>query len=128
MVAASITQQGSSLLKNYSLWYCTVHFDVAVTRLSLYPHSAVLQASLTSALAFSLGAGLPLLAGAFIADAMLRVYIVIAATTVSLVLFGGLGAWLGGAALWKGSLRVLLGGWIAMAITYGIGMIFNVQA
>lgn len=85
-----------------------------------------IQASLTSALAFSLGAGLPLASAAFIADAMLRVYIVIAATTVSLLLFGGLGAWLGGAKLWKGALRVLVGGWLAMAITYAIGLAFNV--
>lgn len=77
-------------------------------------------------MAFSLGAGLPLASAAFIADAMLRVYIVIAATTVSLLLFGGLGAWLGGAKLWKGALRVLVGGWLAMAITYAIGLAFNV--
>jgi VIT1/CCC1 family predicted Fe2+/Mn2+ transporter len=92
----------------------------------LLPCCPSLQASATSALAFSLGAGLPLLAGAFILDAMLRVYMVTAASTVGLLLFGALGAWLGGAAMWKGAMRVLVGGWVAMAITYGIGLIFNV--
>lgn len=90
--------------------------------------SCVLQASATSALAFSLGAGLPLAAGAFIAEHMLRVYIVTAAATGGLLLFGAVGAWLGGASKFKGAMRVLIGGWLAMAITYGIGTVFNVPA
>jgi VIT1/CCC1 family predicted Fe2+/Mn2+ transporter len=99
---------------------------MAISACCLRPCCLLLQASATSALAFSLGAGLPLLAGAFILDAMLRVYIVTAASTVGLLLFGALGAWLGGAAMWKGAMRVLVGGWIAMAITYAIGLVFNV--
>lgn len=91
-----------------------------------HPHPC--QASVTSALAFSLGAGLPLLAGAFILDSVLRMGVVAGASTVGLLLFGGLGAWLGGAALWKGALRVLVGGWLAMVVTYGIGLLFQVQA
>jgi VIT1/CCC1 family predicted Fe2+/Mn2+ transporter len=43
------------------------------------------------------------------------------AATLGLILFGGSGAWLGGASVPKGALRVLLGGWLAMALTYGIG-------
>ncbi len=85
------------------------------------------QASATSALAFSLGAGLPLLAGAFIAEAMLRIYIVTGAATAGLLLFGAIGAWLGGASKFKGAMRVLVGGWVAMAITYGIGRVFGVS-
>jgi VIT1/CCC1 family predicted Fe2+/Mn2+ transporter len=88
----------------------------------------LLQASAVSALAFSLGAGLPLLAGAFVAEHMLRVYIVTAAATGGLLVFGAVGAWLGGAGLFKGAMRVLIGGWLAMAVTYGIGLIFNVPA
>lgn len=86
------------------------------------------QASVTSALAFSLGAGLPLLAGAFVLDAFLRMSVVAAASTLGLLLFGALGAWLGGATLWRGALRVLLGGWLAMVLTFGIGRLFNVSA
>lgn len=86
-----------------------------------------LQASATSALAFSLGAGLPLLAGAFIAEAMLRIYIVAGAATAGLILFGAVGAWLGGASKFKGAMRVLVGGWVAMVITYGIGRFFGVS-
>jgi VIT1/CCC1 family predicted Fe2+/Mn2+ transporter len=94
----------------------------------LRAHAPPPQASLTSALAFSIGAALPLLAGAFVTDAWLRLAVVAGASTVGLLLFGALGAWLGGAALWKGALRVLVGGWIAMALTFGIGRLFGVQA
>eukprot|EP00878_Enallax_costatus_P009907 GHUV01010344.1.p1 GENE.GHUV01010344.1~~GHUV01010344.1.p1 ORF type:complete len:263 (+),score=54.54 GHUV01010344.1:301-1089(+) len=86
-----------------------------------------LQASLTSALAFSLGAAIPLLAGAFVADALIRVLAVTVAATAGLILMGGLGAYLGDASVWKGSARVLIGGWLAMALTYGVGWAFNVS-
>ncbi|WIA31276.1 hypothetical protein OEZ86_002178 [Tetradesmus obliquus] len=85
-----------------------------------------LQASLTSALAFSLGAGMPLAAGSFIPDAQTRIMAVAAATTAALLAFGALGASLGGATVVKGALRVLIGGWLAMAVTFGIGYAFNV--
>ena len=84
-----------------------------------------IQASLASAFAFSIGAALPLLGGAFIADPKTRSIVVAAASTVGLLAFGGMGACLGGANKIVGALRVLLGGWIAMAITYGIGMAFG---
>lgn len=86
------------------------------------------QASFTSALAFTMGAGVPLLAGSFIADDKLRMIIVCVAATVALIFFGGLGSYLGGAKLWKGALRVLIGGWLAMGLTYGVGLLFGVQA
>ena len=54
-----------------------------------------------------------------------RLGAVIAATTVGLLIFGFVGAILGGAKIWLGGLRVLLGGWVAMGITYGVGLAFN---
>ncbi|GBF96679.1 Fe(2+) (Mn2+) transporter pcl1 [Raphidocelis subcapitata] len=83
------------------------------------------QASAASAVAFSLGAAVPLLTGAFIADALTRLLAVGAAATLGLALFGGSGAWLGGASVAKGSARVLVGGWLAMGITFGIGKLFG---
>ena len=44
------------------------------------------------------------------------------------LIFGLLGAHLGGAPLVRGGLRVLIGGWIALGIAYGVGQLFNVQA
>jgi VIT1/CCC1 family predicted Fe2+/Mn2+ transporter len=84
------------------------------------------QAAGASALAFSIGAALPLLAGCFIADPEARIIAVAAATTVGLLLFGALGAWLGGAKQVRAALRVLLGGWMAMGITFGVGTLIGI--
>ena len=54
-------------------------------------------------------------------------YIVAGAATAGLILFGAVGAWLGGASKFKGAMRVLVGGWVAMVITYGIGRFFGVS-
>lgn len=91
-----------------------------------------LQASVVSMLSFTSGAALPLLA-AVAADLCnvpplwLKLCIV-AATTVGLVLFGALGASLGGASMARGAARVVVGGWLAMAISFGIGHLFGVGA
>ncbi|KAL8116715.1 hypothetical protein AgCh_023024 [Apium graveolens] len=79
-----------------------------------------IQAAFASALAFSLGALVPLLAASFIGDYKVRLAVVIVAVTVALVAFGGVGAVLGRTPVVKSCLRVLIGGWIAMAITFGL--------
>ncbi|KAI3842432.1 hypothetical protein MKX03_035039 [Papaver bracteatum] len=78
------------------------------------------QAAGASAVAFSLGAMVPLLAASFIKGHKVRLGAVTGATSLALLVFGGLGAVLGKAPLLKSSLRVLVGGWIAMAITFGL--------
>jgi len=78
------------------------------------------QAAFASALAFSLGAVLPLLAAAFIREHRLRLSVVIIVATSALVAFGVVGARVGGTPVVKSSLRVLIGGWVAMAITFGL--------
>ncbi|KAL9234177.1 hypothetical protein vseg_009076 [Gypsophila vaccaria] len=79
-----------------------------------------LQAAGASALAFSIGAMVPLLAASFIKGYKVRLGVVAAAVTVALVVFGWLGAVLGGAPVCRASVRVLLGGWVAMAVTFGL--------
>lgn len=79
-----------------------------------------LQAAFASAFAFSVGAMVPLLAASFIKDYKVRLGVVAAAVTLALLVFGWLGAVLGRASGLKASLRVLLGGWLAMAITFGL--------
>jgi VIT1/CCC1 family predicted Fe2+/Mn2+ transporter len=79
-----------------------------------------LQAAAASALAFSIGAIVPLLAASFIKDYKVRVGVVLGAVSFALVVFGLLGAMLGKAPILKSCLRVLLGGWVAMAITFGL--------
>lgn len=78
------------------------------------------QAAAASALAFSVGAMVPLLAASFIKEYKVRLGVVIAAVTVALVVFGWLGATLGKAPPVRSSVRVLIGGWLAMAITFGL--------
>lgn len=86
-----------------------------------------LQAAVVSAICFTVGAALPLLSAAFIHDPTLRLGILAGATTVGLCLFGFLGAFLGGANVVRGGLRVVIGGWIALGIVYGVGRALNVD-
>lgn len=86
-----------------------------------------LQAALASMLAFAVGAGMPLLAGAFISSRLWRIISVALVSTAGLLFFGILGAVLGGAWWLRGASRVLIGGWIAMGITFGAGFLLEHQ-
>lgn len=79
-----------------------------------------LQAAWASALSFTAGAALPLIAIALPPDGV-RVVISVASTLIALGLLGYLGAALGGAPRLKAGARVLVWGAIAMAITSAIG-------
>jgi len=79
-----------------------------------------LQAAWASALSFTAGAALPLLAIA-LAPGGSRVVVCVALTLIALGLLGSLGAELGGAPRLKAAGRVLVWGAIAMAATSGIG-------
>eukprot|EP00270_Netrium_digitus_P003266 TRINITY_DN13706_c0_g1_i1.p1 TRINITY_DN13706_c0_g1~~TRINITY_DN13706_c0_g1_i1.p1 ORF type:complete len:274 (-),score=42.12 TRINITY_DN13706_c0_g1_i1:191-1012(-) len=78
------------------------------------------QAAVTSAVSFLMGAIIPLLSAAFITNPTTRLIALVIACTLAFVLFGWLGAWLGGAKKWKACLRSLIGGWLSLCITYGI--------
>ncbi|TKY53469.1 Vacuolar iron transporter-like 4 [Spatholobus suberectus] len=77
-------------------------------------------AAFASALAFALGAGVPLLGAAFVKSYKLRLGVMVAVVSLALIGFGSLGAFLGKAPMVKSNLRVLIGGWMAMAITFGL--------
>ncbi|KAL7602005.1 hypothetical protein Lser_V15G24323 [Lactuca serriola] len=79
-----------------------------------------IQAAAASALAFMLGAIMPLLAAAFIMDHKVRLGVVAATVSLGLVVFGWIGAVLGGSRVVKSCFRILVGGWMAMAITFGL--------
>ncbi|XP_022762251.1 vacuolar iron transporter homolog 4-like [Durio zibethinus] len=78
------------------------------------------QAAGASALAFAVGAVMPLLAAAFIKVYVVRLVVVLAVASLALLRFGALGALSRGAPMLKASLRVLVGGWLAMGITFGL--------
>ncbi|WP_035126122.1 VIT1/CCC1 transporter family protein [Conexibacter woesei] len=79
-----------------------------------------LQAAWASALSFSTGALLPLLA-VVVVPSSLRVAVAVAVTLVALALLGDLGARLGGAPRRRATVRVVIWGALAMAITAAIG-------
>ena len=79
------------------------------------------QASAISAISFAGGAAVPLLCSIFIHGYLTRALVVSATSIVTLAVLGTLGSYLGGAPIWKGCLRVVLGGTVALAATYGVG-------
>jgi VIT1/CCC1 family predicted Fe2+/Mn2+ transporter len=82
-----------------------------------------IQAALTSAASFAVGAALPLLAAAAAPSALIPV--VAGSSLVFLALLGGVAASVGGAKVTTGALRVLFWGALAMAITAGVGALFG---
>ena len=78
------------------------------------------QAAWTSALSFSAGATLPLVA-VVASPAGARVAATVVVTLVALALLGDLGARLGGAPRRAATVRVVVWGALAMAVTAGIG-------
>ena len=82
------------------------------------------QAAAASALAFAVGASLPLLT-ALVAPARLVVPLVSGTSLLFLTGLGALAAWAGGAPVPRAALRVAFWGALAMAITAGVGRIFG---
>jgi VIT1/CCC1 family predicted Fe2+/Mn2+ transporter len=78
------------------------------------------QAALSSALSFSVGALLPLIA-ILAAPIALRIPVTVAAVLLALVVTGAVSAALGGAPKNRAVLRNFVGGGLALAITYAIG-------
>jgi VIT1/CCC1 family predicted Fe2+/Mn2+ transporter len=83
-----------------------------------------IQAALTSAATFAVGAALPL-ACAILAPHATVAWTVSMASLVFLAILGGIGAKAGGANLWKGTIRVTFWGAAAMALTAAIGWYFG---
>jgi VIT1/CCC1 family predicted Fe2+/Mn2+ transporter len=78
------------------------------------------QAAVSSAVAFTLGAVVPLIA-ILLPPVSARVPVAFLSVLIALVLTGTVSAILGGARKWRAVLRVVLGGALAMLVTYGIG-------
>ncbi len=83
-----------------------------------------IQAALSSAAAFALGAAPPLLLVLVLPHAMLTP-VVMAVSLVLLVALGAVAARLGGAPLWRGAVRVAFWGAVAMAATALVGRLFG---
>jgi VIT1/CCC1 family predicted Fe2+/Mn2+ transporter len=82
------------------------------------------QAALTSAASFSVGAAMPLLVAATGPQAYL-IYLVSGTSLFFLALLGGIAARVGGASVAAGAMRVTFWGALAMAVTSGVGALFG---
>lgn len=86
-----------------------------------------IQAAITSAMTFSVGAALPLAAATF-APLPILTWTVSIGSILFLALLGAIGAKTGGAPVFKGVVRVTFWGAAAMALTAGVGLMFGVAA
>src|SRR5512147_2063569 len=83
-----------------------------------------IQAALTSAASFAVGAALPLAAAAIVPHSSL-IPVVAGTSLVFLAILGGLAARVGGASVTVGAMRVTFWGAIAMGLTAGVGALFG---
>ena len=83
-----------------------------------------IQAALTSAASFAVGAAMPLLAVALVSESRL-IPVVSGTSLVFLAILGGLAARVGGASATVGAMRVTFWGALAMALTAGVGILFG---
>ena len=84
-----------------------------------------MQAALASGLTFSVAAAIPVLAAVF-APAGYIIQMVLIVSVFTLAALGALGARAGGAPMLPATLRVVLWGVFAMAITAGVGKLFGI--
>jgi len=85
-----------------------------------------LQAAFTSGVTFSVAAAIPLLA-AIAAPAGLIMPLVLVVTVITLAALGALGAKAGAAPVLRATMRVVMWGLFAMAVTAGVGWFFGVS-
>ena len=86
-----------------------------------------LQAAVVSALSFAIGALLPLLV-ILLTPIAVRVAATLIAALVALALLGGVSARLGRAPVARALVRVVIGGALAMGLTYGLGALFDLAS
>ena len=86
-----------------------------------------LQAASVSAATFAAFALVPILA-LLVAPYEVRIAAMAVASLLSLSALGALGGWLGGTAVGRPALRVILGGGLAMAVTAAIGHLLGVSS
>lgn len=79
-----------------------------------------IQAALTSALTFALGAAMPLLV-VLLSPSAILVYMISVTTLLFLGVLGAIGAQIGGSNILKGMMRVMFWGALALALTAFIG-------
>lgn len=85
-----------------------------------------MHAAVSSGISFTVGAILPLLAIS-LAPASVRIPVTFVAVLLALALTGRISATLGGAGHTRAVLRIVLGGAVAMAVTFAVGRLLGVS-
>lgn len=85
------------------------------------------MAALASAVAFTVGAVLPLLT-ILLAPVEVRIALTFVAVLIALAVTGYLAAWIGGARRGRAILRTVIGGALALGATYLVGSLFGVAS
>lgn len=85
-----------------------------------------LQAALASAASFFVGGLLPLL-GLLAPSASARLCLIVVVTLIGLAVAGMLAAWVAGIGIVRPTLRVVIGGGLAMLVTALVGQLFHVS-
>jgi VIT1/CCC1 family predicted Fe2+/Mn2+ transporter len=83
-----------------------------------------LQAAAASAVSFAIGAFVPI-AATLLSSQGTGILLIVAFSVVALAISGSVGAYIGGGRKVIAAIRVLLGGVIAMAITFAIGLLIG---
>jgi len=84
-----------------------------------------MAAALASAAAFLVGGIIPLISIIFPPED-LRIMVTFVSVLVALIITGTLSAYAGGANKTRATIRVVVGGFLAMIITYGVGKLFGI--
>ncbi len=84
------------------------------------------HAAFASATAFFIGAIIPIIA-ILLPPESIRVQVAFISVVIALVITGTLSAKAGGASPLKATIRVVIGGALAMVVTYGVGKLFGVN-
>lgn len=84
------------------------------------------QAALTSAVTFAMGALLPVLVGAAAPRAHTARFVTVSALAL-LALLGAVAARVGGAAMWRGAVRIVFWGTLAMSASAVVGRLFGAR-
>lgn len=83
-----------------------------------------LHAAISSLIAFTLGGFIPFIT-IVLSPKNIQIWTTTAAVIVALIIVGYLSATVGGASRRRAMIRVLVGGLLAMAATYGVGVLFG---
>jgi len=118
---AALAQEVARQLMEKDALAVHAHDELGISKIST---ARPIQAAITSAMTFSAGAALPLLA-VLLSPPRRLIWTVSLSSLVFLAILGGLGARTGGASYTRAIVRVTFWGALAMAVTAGIGLVIG---